>query len=119
MSADSLSPEMIAAAKTTATPIATKAVLGLAGRIAKSLSSALAKPLRDVALNLTTNFGPHLEITYDRCTKLKTLVNPDEPADLLNQYVNLKLKCGDRAYDDYGAIDEIRARKRVVISGMV
>lgn len=117
MATDILTPEVIAAAKTTATPIATKAVLGLAGRVAKSLSGALAKPLKDVALNLTTNFGPHLEITYDRCTKLKTLVNPDEPVDLLSQYVNLKFKCADRSYDDYGAIDEIRKRKRVVVSG--
>jgi hypothetical protein len=117
MSSDLLSPEVIAAVKTTATPIATKAVLGLAGRIAKSLSGALAGPLKEVALNLTTNFGPHLAVTYDRCTKLKTLVNPDEPADLLNQYVNLKLKCGARTYDDYRTIDEIRARKRVIVSG--
>ncbi|MBR0747177.1 NACHT domain-containing protein [Bradyrhizobium japonicum] len=103
--------------KTAATPVAAKAVTELAGRIASSLSRALTKPLREIALNLTANFGPHLAITYDRCTKLKTLVNPMEPVNLLDQYVNLKFKCGEKTFDDYAIIDEIRARKRVVISG--
>lgn len=112
-----LSPDVLGAVKTAASPIAIKAVAELAGRVAGSLSSVLAKPLKDVALNLTANFGPHLAVTYDRCTKLKTLVNPMEPVNLLDQYVGLKFQCGGKMFDDYGIIDEIRNRKRVVISG--
>jgi NACHT domain-containing protein len=114
MSADLISLGVV---KTLATPIAMKAVTELAARIASSLSGTLAKPLRDVALNLTTNFGPHLAATYDRCTKLKTLVSPMEPVNLLDQYVGLKFQCGEKKFDDYALIDEIRTRKRVVISG--
>lgn len=117
MSAELLSPDVIGAVKTAATPLAIKAVTELAARVAGSLSTALAKPLKEVALNLTSNFGPHLAVTYDRCTKLKTLVNPMEPVNLLDQYVGLKFKCGEKTFDDFGIIEEVRARKRVVISG--
>jgi hypothetical protein len=117
MPIDLISPELIAAAKSTATPIALKAVKDLATRVADTLSASLTKSMRDVAVNLSTNFGPHLATTYDRCTKLKTLVSPDEPAVLLDQYVNLRFKCNGKEYDDYQTIEEIRSRKRVIISG--
>jgi hypothetical protein len=117
MPGELISPELIATLKSTATPVAIKAVTELATRVAATLSTSLTKPLRDVAVNLSTNFGPHLATTYDRCTKLKTLVNPDEPAGLLDQYVSLKFKCNAKEYDDFQTIDEIRSRKRVIISG--
>jgi hypothetical protein len=34
------------------------------------------------------NFEPHFTATFGRCTKIKTLLNRDEPIELLSQYVN-------------------------------
>jgi hypothetical protein len=48
---------------------------------------------------------------------MKTLMNPDEPTNLLARYVGLNFKCGSRTFDDFATIEEIRTRKRVVISG--
>ena len=112
-----ISPEIIALAKAGATPAAIKAVEGLSTRIAKSLSGALSRQVREIALNLKTNFGPHLEATYDKCTKIKTLVNLDEPVGLLSQYVPLNFQCQNKEFDDAATIEQIRARKRIVISG--
>ena len=112
-----IAPELLVTLKNVATPAAIKAVGALASRIAGSISSAVSKQLKDVALNLSGNFGPHLATTFDRCTKLKTLVSADEPASLLDQYVNLKFKCGEKVFSDYDTIEQIRERKRVIISG--
>ncbi|MFT3938763.1 NACHT domain-containing protein [Rhodopseudomonas sp.] len=112
-----LSPETITALKTAATGGAIRAVTALGSRITQTLSTSLSGALREMAVNATTNFGPHLNATFHRCTKIKTLINPDEPANILTRYVALKFRCGQRAFDDYATIEEIRTRKRVVISG--
>jgi hypothetical protein len=89
----SLSPEATAFVKGAATPAAISAVEVLSKKLGNSLALALAKPIREIALNLKTNFGPHLEITFDKCTKIKTLVNLDEPVELTSQYTPLNFEC--------------------------
>lgn len=113
---DFITPETIAAAKA-ASPVAVKAVEALAKRMISSLGGAINAQLREIVTNLKTNFGPHLEITYDRCTKIKTLISRDEPVTLLAEYVPLRFRCQNAEYDDNSTIEEIRKRKRVVISG--
>lgn len=100
-----------------AAKIATKTFSELAARLANSVVEAAAKPLTAVYEAITTNFEPHLKVTFARCTKVKTILNREEPADLLALYVGLQFKCGKINFDDFGVIDEIHSRKRVVISG--
>jgi hypothetical protein len=91
------------------------------GELLKKLGPAVAatvgQSLRSVLEKFDVAFGPHLQATFDRCTKIKTLLNKDEPVDLLGQYVNLKFVCANRSYDDFGVLEELRKRKRLVISG--
>lgn len=66
-------------------------------------------------------FEAHLEATFERCTKIKTLISRDIPIDLLDHYVNIKLSTGDkdknRSYEDYDVIDQIRKRRYATITG--
>ena len=91
-------------------------------------AEALVRPLTDAAVayaskSLKTrspypklNFTAHIQYAYDRCTQVKTLVNPDRPVALLESYVNLSYQCGEHVIDEYDLIEEIFAKKRVVIS---
>jgi hypothetical protein len=100
-----------------AAKIAAKTFGELATRLANSVIDSAAKPLTAMYEAITTNFEPHLKATFVRCTKVKTILNREEPADLLNLYVGLRFSCAKKEYDDFGVIDEIHARRRVVISG--
>jgi hypothetical protein len=69
----------------------------------------------------SSHFKEHCSRTFDRCTKIKTLLSRDEPVDMLQQYVNIKLrvrrKASDVLIDDYDAINEILDKRRVTIVG--
>lgn len=95
----------------------TKIFGDLIGRLANATMAGAGKSFKAIIENLRSTFGPHLESTFDRCTKIKTLLNKDEPVELLSQYVNLNFKCGNKSFDDFKVIEEIRKRKRVIISG--
>jgi hypothetical protein len=88
----------------------------------KSLSasdvSAAGKQLGKLYESATSSFDPYLRATFERCIRVKTIVNQDEPVNLLSLYVNSRFSCGGKYFDDYKVIEEIRARKRIVISGM-
>lgn len=86
-------------------------------KLGPAVASALGKSFKAVFDKFDATFGPHLQVTFDRCTKIKTILNKDEPVNLLSQYVNLNFKCGNKTYDDYSVIDELRKRKRIIISG--
>jgi predicted NACHT family NTPase len=68
-----------------------------------------------------SHFKEHCSRTFDRCTKIKTLLSRDEPVDMLQQYVNIKLKVrrkgSDLLIDDFGSISEILDKRRVTIVG--
>jgi NACHT domain len=68
-----------------------------------------------------SRFQSHLENTFKRCTKMKTLISRDAPVDLLVQYVNIlfstRQKDKEVQIDDYELIDQIRHKKRVAVIG--
>lgn len=97
--------------------IATKGVETLVAELTKAALTRVAKDFRDGQPSTTLNFRPHLEATFHRCTKIKTIVNGDSPIELLHNYVPLDfLKLG-KAIDDFSTIENILFDKYVVISG--
>ena len=107
-------PEAVTAAATVA---GIKAFGDLLAKLGPGVAGAVGKSFRSIFEKFDATFGPHLKATFDRCTKIKTLLNKDEPVDLLSQYVNLNFKCGNKEFDDYAVIDELRKRKKIIISG--
>jgi len=69
------------------------------------------------ALASGPSFEAHIKATFERCTRIKTLINRDEPVELLNQYVNQNFHCNGDNFDDYSLIESIPNRKRIIISG--
>ena len=63
----------------------------------------------------------HCERTFQRCTKIKTLLSCDEPVDLLQQYVTTRFRSKRRGkekiVDDYDAIKEIEEKRRATVVG--
>jgi ATPase subunit of ABC transporter with duplicated ATPase domains len=100
-----------------AATVATKTFAGLAADLAKMVLREAAAPLRRTYEAITTNFEPHLQATFIKCTKIKTLLNREAPVELLSQYVNLKFSSDHKNFDDYDVISKIRREHRVVISG--
>ena len=68
--------------------------------------------------SLEADFGEHLKQSFDRCTKVRTILNRDESVDLLSLYTNLKFSKENTApIDDYDLIDRIYDKKRFVVTG--
>lgn len=102
-----------------------EAVLG-AG--AKGFAGALAKlAVEHAARSLTgsnnpekvrTDIAPHIEATYQRCSTIKTLLNPHQPADFLSIYATQRFSLGKQRLDQYALVDLIRnSENHVVITG--
>jgi hypothetical protein len=89
----------------------------LAAELAKSVVEAAGKKLKLSLASISASYNSHLEATFERCSKIKTLINPDEPEELLSLYVNTKFRCADRSIDDFDLIKETRAHGRTIISG--
>jgi predicted NACHT family NTPase len=62
-------------------------------------------------------FDKHFQIAYERCTKVKTIVNGDRPIDLLQHYVNPSFKQRESILDEYEFIDAIWENRRVALIG--
>jgi NACHT domain len=99
------------------TAVATKVFSDGLSKLTTNLLDATGGKLRSLLTTRNSSLRNHLNQTFERCTKIKTLLHRDEATNLLNLYVNLKFKCGDQVIDDYDLIDQIRARKKVVITG--
>ncbi len=95
----------------------TKETLKKVDALLASIFDLVGAKVREFYEDWSATFGEHLQVTFDRCSKIKTILHTDEPANLLEQYVSAKLKCRDKIYDDLDFIDEIWKRKRIIISG--
>jgi len=100
-----------------AAKLAAKSFSELLARLTNSVLDAVGTPARHAYELITANFHPHLNATFIRCTKVKTILNREEPADLLSLYVGLNFRCAEKPYDDIEVIEEIHNRRRAVISG--
>ena len=97
--------------------VAVKVFGELFSAFGKSVLTGAGRSIYSSLTHKNTSFEAHIKTTFERCTKVKTLLNRDEPVDLLSLYVNLQFQCGDKRVDDYDLIDEIPKRRKIVISG--
>ena len=82
-----------------------------AGRIAKSTTDKLA-------IDFRLGFSEFLSLSYDRCRFFKTILNRNQPLELLAQYIHLSLSCGSETLTDDQLVKEISTRKHVVVTGL-
>ena len=73
-------PEGVSAAAAAA---GVKAFAELLPKLAPAVAAAIGKSFKAIFEKFDATFGPHLQATFDRCTKIKTLLNKDEPVSLL------------------------------------
>lgn len=98
-------------------PIIEKGVSALAPKLFEAAIDAASKGFQKLQPYAALSFDEHFTKAYERCTKIKTMVTGDAPVDLLTNYVNLNFKNRDKIIDDYGVIDAIWSKRKVVISG--
>ncbi|HEY0331673.1 MAG TPA: NACHT domain-containing protein [Rhodopseudomonas sp.] len=100
-----------------AATVTAKVFSDLFSKLTLSVLSQVGSKLQAALTRNGSSFEAHLRATFDRCTKIKTLLNRDEPVELLDQYVNLQFKCDEKTVDDYDVIDAVWKKRRVVVSG--
>ena len=69
---------------------------------------------------LKSNLKPNIEATFKKCTKIKTLLNPQSPSDFLSIYATQRFRIAgkDEPLDHYDMVSFIKDKKlNVVLSG--
>ena len=98
-------------------PILEAGIKSLAPKIIDSAISAGQKSFKDRAPYNKLTFNSHLQYAYNRCTKIKTIVNGDDPINLLENYVNPDFKFKNKSLDEYTFIDKIFEQKHISLTG--
>ncbi len=101
------------AAAAIATNVVTKASQSLFERIGKNLSKRVAQ----VRVHYTRAFEHHLDTTYNRCSRVKTLISKDEPIDLEEIYVSGGLSLGNKDISDINIIDSLINPNFLIVCG--
>lgn len=64
------------------------------------------------------NIEPHIRSVYTKCSKVKTLLNPNRPTDFLAIYNDQRFRCGKLEIDQFGLVERCRsANSRTIVSG--
>lgn len=90
------------------------------GGLLANLATEQAKRGVDVGIsesNIKTNLEPYFKSIFEKCTKIKTLLNPDEPALLLQIHATQRFSRSGETIDHYELVEEIskgRAKKLII-----
>ena len=104
-----------------ANKIAAELIIAATEQTIKSVASGSRAVAKKVLTALSDAYKPYLETTFRRVSTIRTFVRPNEPVDLLSQYVPATLSLEG---DEEGHIsgDDLREKiiegGRVVISGL-
>lgn len=83
----------------------------VADRIAKAFTFANPEKVR-------TDLGPHLENTFNKCIRIKTLINPATQSDFLSIYSTQRFTFDGKDIDHYDLIDHFRkSSKHAIVTG--
>src|SRR6185437_11261210 len=99
------------------TPILERGVSYLAEELFKAAIASASSAFRELRPYHKLNFSDHFNFSYQRCTKIKTIINGDTPTELLKSYVNLNFSKKKQICDDIDLIERMWAEKHVVVSG--
>lgn len=100
----------------TVTTAAIQGFSGLLTKLATDHAARLASP--EKAERIKTDLTSHMESTFKRCRYIKTLLNPNEPAEFLDIYATQRFRRNSIEYDQYGLVEFIRHKQNnVVVTG--
>ncbi|MDO6413571.1 NACHT domain-containing protein [Sphingomonas sp. BIUV-7] len=94
-----------------------KALAASAPKIASQIGDQVRRTPEKVATALGIGFGHHLQTTFEKCYKVKTLIYREESVELLSQYVSIKLQKRRSKVTDNYLIENLEEYKNVIIQG--
>lgn len=89
---------------------------GLLANLATEYLKRKTKQLNIDESQLKTDLSNNLEVAFQKCTKIKTIIS-DKPVDFLSIYVDQFFKIDGNTADQYDLIDTIRKGKSFVVTG--
>lgn len=89
----------------------------LAPSVLSRIGSALAQPIDALRVRIQDVFGEHVRFTFDRCSKVKTIVADERPLDLRDMYVRLNISSSGSVFPDYSLAQPGREHNSVLIRG--
>jgi hypothetical protein len=98
------------------TPIIESGIKVIAPKLIDSALATASKAFKNMSPYKVLNFDKHFEVAFERCTKVKTIINGDKPIDLLQYYVNHDFK--DNILDEYDFIDVVWDNKKIALFGV-
>lgn len=96
-------------------------VQGFGGLLANLLTKYVSNESRSIKKDVNEirqSLDAHLEATFIKCTKVKTILNGDKTADTLSIYVDQNFKFDGQEIDQYEFIDHIRDGNSTIIQGV-
>ncbi len=102
---------------------------GLVGAAAKGFSASLGKMLAEHAVRsaigsaekiekVRTDISPYVEATFNKCSTIKTLLNPQTPANFLSIYATQRFSVENKIIDQYDFVEIIKTRlDHIIITG--
>ena len=100
-----------------AASVITKALAASMPKLAIIAADQVKKAPDRISYALGLGFTPHLQTTFDKCYKIKTLIYRDEPVELLSQYVSIKLGLKRSKLTDNYVIENLEFYKNIIVQG--
>ena len=97
--------------------IIAKAVSDLITQFLKSMGAGLSHTMFSVWDRVAKQYTPYLNNTYNKCSKIKTILGHDKPIELENLYVQSYFKCDEQVISDVELMQRVRDNERIVVTG--
>jgi hypothetical protein len=98
--------------------VAAELIIHTVERSAEAISRPLRDAFRRLMQGLLDAYRPYLESTYRRVSTIRTFIKPNEPIDLLSNYVTVPLRNGHADINPSDLIRSIESHHRYIISGL-
>jgi hypothetical protein len=104
-------------AETLLAQIVTQGFGGLLANLTTEYAKGISRKIKESKEDIKRDLKDHLENTFNKCVKVKTILNSDEPAETLSIYVDQSFKVKKTTIDQYSMVEKIRSDCSVVIIG--
>ncbi len=101
-------------------PILQQGAAALLSKVVGTTVDAASKKFQSRKPFSQISFRNHFDYAYERCTKIKTIVNGDRPIDLLTNYESPDFSVGaasTKRMDEYAFIDQVWENRNTVLIG--
>jgi Cdc6-like AAA superfamily ATPase len=108
----------MAASETLLSSLILKGSSELVTMLVKAYAKRIAESNIENVSKLKSNIIPHIDATFNKCKTIKTLLNPQTPADFLAIYATQRFQAQNRLFDHYGMVDYVRNKaNNIIIAG--